>query len=180
MKNKIIIVKTLASFVSFSLLFFPLYITNAESQATAGVTASVVQQTVNNITINSVSAIKNSGNPDGTFGSGWKWVFDITIPNTTETNLTMKFEDWVSIGSGSFTIPVVNNLRFYSEHSSNASNSSNAIFITGANSYSSAMILTGDIDTSPNTRRVKVTTEFKIPTGTPTSFYSVDFNIRTQ
>ena len=180
MKNTFLIHKAFILFALLSLVLYPLSTTNAESRVNAGVTASVVQQRSDNITINSITAVKTSGFADGTFDNGWKWTFDITIPNVNETRLTMRFSDWTSLGSGNFTMPVANNLKFYSEQSSNALKSNSAILISGADVESSGMILVGNLNASNSgTRRIRITTETKIPPGSNIGMYSTNFAVRT-
>ena len=139
MKNKNALIKTIALFSLLSVILFPISAVDANSSVSTGVTASVVQPRGGLITINSITATKTSGVADGTFSNGWKWTFDITIPNTNETWLRMNFSNWTSLGSGVLNIPIANNLKFYSEQSSNAFDSNNAILITSASTDSGVM-----------------------------------------
>lgn len=131
------------------------------------------------IIINNITAVKTTGVADGTFPSGWQWVFDISVPSH-ETNLAMRFNNWIMHNSG-HVMPVANNMRFYSSQSSNAQNQGSAIYITAAGVYSQSMFLTGSLSNAPSgMRRVQITVETRIPTGTPTGTYTTDFGIRTQ
>lgn len=130
------------------------------------------------IVINQITPVQTSAQADGTYANGWKWIFDITAP-VNETTLMMKFSNWLNT-SNSSTIPVSNNMRFYSTQSSNAYSQATAIPIGASNTYSSGMYLTGDLDTATNTRRVQITVEIKIPVGTTAGSYSTNYGIKTQ
>lgn len=130
------------------------------------------------LVVNQITPVKTTGSADGTYANGWEWVFDISAPQS-ETNLMMKFANWLNSG-GSGTIPVASNMRFYSPQSSNAYNAGTAITITAANTYSSAMLLTGDLDASPNIRRLNITVQLKIPPGTTSGSYTTTYWIQTQ
>jgi len=129
------------------------------------------------IIVNSITPTKTNGTSDGTFQNGWSWVFDISAP-ANETNLMMKFDNWLMEGGG-FTMPVSNNMRFYSSQSSNSFNQNSATYITAPGAYSNAMFLTGDLDPGPM-RRVQITVETRIPTGTQSGSYTTNFGIKTQ
>jgi len=130
------------------------------------------------IIINNITPVKTAGVADGTFPNGWKWIFDVTVPQN-EQNLAMKFSNWIH-SNGQYIIPAANNIRFYSTQSSNASNQNSAIQITAPNTYSSTMMLSGDLDSSPLTRRIHITVESRIPPGSQLGTYSTNFSIRTQ
>lgn len=144
-------------------------------------TGNVLQGTVTAPTqilvINSITPIKTAGSADDSFQNGWSWLFDISAPQN-ETNLQMKFDNWLRNGGGG-VIPAGSNMRFYSTQSSNASTQNTAIYITAANVYSNSMVLTGDLDSGPM-RRVQIMVEVKIPTGTAQGVYGTNFGIRTQ
>lgn len=142
-------------------------------------TASVTQAS-NPIVINGITTVKGSGAADGTFENGWKWIFDVTVP-LDERYLSMKFSNWLMTNGGS-SIPVANNMRFYSSQSNNATTANSAIYIRYPDTYSSSMYLTGNLDAfpQPNRRHIQITVEAKIPSGTPTGTYSTNFGIRTQ
>jgi hypothetical protein len=183
LNTKNLIISTVAIASSFALLATPAILLRAESNASGSMQASVTQPSTNFITINSITTIQTSGVADGTFENGWKWIFDVTIPNRNETSLSMKFDNWLRVGSGGNTIPVANNLRFYSAQSSSSPNAGSATYITSANNYSSSIFLNGDdprFTPSATSRRIQITVEFRIPSGTPIGGYSNTFGIRTQ
>ncbi len=132
----------------------------------------------NTIVVNSITPVKTSGSADDTFQNGWSWVFDVSAPQN-ETNLMMKFDNWLMSGPAGNIISAANNMRFYSPQSSNAYGQNNAIYITAPNTYSSAMVLNGDLDPGPR-RRVQITVEVKIPSGTQQGSYTTNFGIKTQ
>lgn len=180
-KNTHIAVKTAAVLSSLAMAFMPVTGALAISDGTIGMTGTVITQVnPNPITVNSINAVKTSGIADGTFENGWQWVFDITIPAHSETNLTAKFGNWLAGGLSGNSFPAANNIRFYSAQSSNAFNSATAIYITAPDTYSSTMLLTGNLISSSTQRRVQITVDVRIPNGTPSGFYSTNFGIKTQ
>ena len=80
------------------------------------------------LSVTGVTAVTTTAIADGTFASGWKYVFNITVP-TNETNLSMKFGDWTN---GSSTLSAANNMRI---SSAQADNSGATVLVTGANTY---------------------------------------------
>src|SRR3989344_5814782 len=180
MKTSLLSKKIAATVSSVIMLLAPMASVTAESNAANSLRGIVNQQSTGNITINSITLVKNTGMADGTFENGWKWVIDISAP-WSEQNLMMKFENWMIEGvAGGYIIPVANNMRFYSSQSSNANSQGNAIWITAPNTYSSTMFLNGNLDNSNQTRRVQITVETRIPQGTHNGSYSTNFGIRTQ
>lgn len=179
MKTNIISTKIIATLSAFSLVFMPIQYAGAISTTDGGLSANVTTQS-SQIMVNSVTVVKNSGTPDGTFENGWKWIFDITIPIYNESNLMMKFDNWSGLGFSGNSLPVANNMRFYSAQSSNASSANNAIYITAPNTYSSSMFLFGNLDNTQASRRVQITVEARIPGGTQSDSYSTTFGIKTQ
>lgn len=130
------------------------------------------------IQINSITAVRTSGVADGTFQNGWSWVFDVSVP-LNETNVSMRFNDWLMSGSNN-VIPVANNVRFYSSQSSNANTQSNAIYITQPGVYSAPMMMNSTLGGAPSgMRRVNITVETRIPTGSQVGTYSTNFGIRS-
>ncbi|OPZ86904.1 MAG: hypothetical protein BWY74_03529 [Firmicutes bacterium ADurb.Bin419] len=123
--------------------------------------------------VTGISTTKSYATADGTYGNGWAWKFNITVP-TTETSLQMKFSNWTS---GENTIATANNMRIYSAQSSNAANSSNAITITTAGTYSTALALNADLDSSTDGRQIEVIVEMKVPAGTSGGSYSASYGV---
>lgn len=148
----------------------------SSNSTTNSLTATVQASTP--IVVNQITPVQTTASADGTYANGWKWIFDVTAPSN-ETTLMMKFSNWLN-SSSSTTIPVSNNMRFYSTQSSNAYSESTAITIGSANAYSSGMYLTGDLDTVTSTRRVQITVQIKIPAGTTAGSYSTNYGIKTQ
>jgi hypothetical protein len=134
---------------------------------TSGTTASSTP-----LAVTSVDTISGTATADGTFTNGFRWVLHFIVPSN-ETSFQMKFADFTTSG-GSGTIPVANNVRYYSAQSSNASTADSAIVESG-NGYGGAFTLTGDTGTSTAGRQIDVTVEAAVPAGTPTGLYSTTF-----
>lgn len=131
--------------------------------------------TVGILGVTSVETVSSSAIADGTFGRGWKYIFNITIP-TNETHLAMKFADW-SLTGGSSIIPAANNVRI---SSTQASNSNATILITAANTYSAPTLnMTGDLNPSLDGMQVKVMVETSIPLNSTNGTYTTSYGVKT-
>lgn len=130
---------------------------------------------VTSINSNETYAAVNGGWPDGDSATadGWSWTFNITVP-TTETSFAMKFDNW---RSGSNTIMVADNIRFYSAQASANADADNARLITAASTDSEAITLDGDLDAATAGRQIQVTVEAKIPTDSTAGSYSTQYGI---
>src|SRR3990167_636117 len=91
--------------------------------------------------VTQITAVQTFASPDNTFENGWRWVFDITVPEN-ETVLNMKFADWIKSAD---TIPASGNIRFYSEQSSNATTNS-PIVLSSKNTYSNDLYINKSVD----------------------------------
>lgn len=120
--------------------------------------------------VTNITAVKTSATANNTYSDGWKWNFDLLVPNG-ETKLQMKFVDWTN---GSLSIPAGGNMRFYSTQSTNASTTASAINIDTTNSYGDELIL----DPSKG-QQVQVSVEVKVPVGTTGGSYSSSYGIQT-
>ena len=132
---------------------------------------------VGNLTVTNITANKSYAEANDNYQDGWSWTFDVTVP-TNETILNMKFTDWVS---GSNSISIANNSRFYSPQSTNAFDQDSAIIIDSTNTYSSVINLNpaSDLDTLTDGLQIKITVEFKIPLGSVDGSYSNSYGIKT-
>lgn len=127
------------------------------------------------LTVTSIEMIKTTATANGSFASGWKYVFHITAP-TSEQDLSMKFDNWLQTG-GSGTIPVANNMRISSPQ---ADNSGATILLTGANTYSTpALRMVGDLDSTKDGRQVEITVEVAVPNGTPNGSYTTSYGVQS-
>ena len=123
------------------------------------------------ITVDSIQAVKTYAAADDTYANGWKWIFNITVNNLSETNLAMKFAQWVS---GTNTIDAANNMR-YSIDNTNWTN------ITANGSYGANVDISSiDLDSTRGGRQVRVYVEMKVPVGTQGGSYSTQYGIKTQ
>ena len=151
---------------------------NGEGTATSSNrTFTSLSTATTSLAIVSVTAVSTTAVADNSFENGWKWVVRFTVP-TDESNFALRFNDFTESSNASTTIPVANNLRYYTEQSSNAGGVGDAITAAN-NSYGTTMNLTGDADTGVAGRQIDVAIEMKIPTGTQTGSYSTLFGARS-
>lgn len=122
------------------------------------------------LAVTSIDAVKTSATANNNFTDGWKWIFNITVPNG-EDKLQMKFADWAN---GSATIPAASNIRLYSAESINASTTGTAITVSAANTYS------GELTLDPTKgQHVQVAVEIRVPSGTASGSYSTSYGVQT-
>ncbi len=171
--------KLAAAISALVLLAMPFVAANANSTASNSLQANVAQSNANTIVINSITQVRNNGIADGTFENGWMWVFDVSVP-INEQNLAMKFDNWLSTNMQNSIIPVANNVRFYSNQSSNSFNQNTATYINAPNTYSNYIFLTGNLGAPAGFRRVQISVEMRIPNGTAQGAYTTNFGIQTQ
>ena len=49
--------------------------------------------------------------PTDSYLGGWHYTFKVTVNNMDETNLSVKFADWVNTADGAMTVPALGNIR---------------------------------------------------------------------
>lgn len=126
--------------------------------------------------VTSIEMVDSTATANNSFEDGWEYVFNITVPSN-ETDLSMKFADWVRTG-GSEIIPAANNMRISSPQ---ANNGGATVLITAANTYSTpALTMVTDLDPVMDGIQVKVTVEVKIPVGTVDGSYTTSYGVKTE
>jgi len=154
---------------------------NAATQNTRTVVVEAAFDDTAELAVTGISMVANESGYIGTavaddsYTNGWRWVFNVTVP-TSETVLNMKFNDFVS---GSDSIAATDNIRIYSAQSSNASDTGSSITITAADTFSSDMTLSTDLDAETAGRQIQVTVEVKVPTGSAGGSYSSGYGVQT-
>lgn len=127
------------------------------------------------LAVTSVTTVNSAATANGTFESGWKYLFHITVP-TNETNLAMKFADWFNSAASS-TIAAANNIRI---SSAQADNANATVLITAANTYSSpALHMTGDLNAGMAGMQVDVLVEAAVPSDSVNGSYTTSYGVRT-
>ena len=139
-------------------------------------TTSAAAQGNGTLGVTGVTASSSYATVGGGFTAGWSWIFNVTVP-TSEASTTMKFADWVGVGTS--TIPALNNIRFYSPQSSNASTTASAKLISGANTYADYMTIDGDLDVNTAGRQIQIIVETQIPTGSAAGAYSTSYGVKS-
>ncbi len=123
------------------------------------------------LSVDSIQAIKSYAVADDTYANGWKWKFNITLNNLTETNLAMKFDQWVS---GTNTLDAANNMRYSVDDATWT-----AITANGAYPATNIDVSAIDEDASKGGRQVTVYVEMKVPVGTTSGSYSTSYGVRS-
>jgi hypothetical protein len=148
--------------------------TNATTTPDGSLGGTVVQAD-GVLAVTSVDMIDTSAIANGSFSDGWKYVFHITAP-TSESNLAMKFSDWL-MTAGSSTIPVGSHMRI---SSAQADNAGATILLTGANIYSTPNLhMTSDLNSSLDGRQVEITVDVAVPAGTPVGAYTTTYGVQS-
>lgn len=125
--------------------------------------------------VTSIEMVDTTATANGSFSSGWKYIFHITAP-MNEKNLAMKFNDWLKTGNGG-TIPVANHMRISSPQ---ADNSGATILLTAENVYSTPDLhMVDDLDLDMDGRQVEITVEVAVPNGTPNGSYTTSYGLQS-
>jgi hypothetical protein len=123
--------------------------------------------------VTSVDTIDGTATADGTFESGWEYVFHITAPSD-EPKLAMKFSDWANASS---SFPVANNMRI---SSAQADNGGATILVTAENTYTTPDLnMVTDLNPSLPGRQVQITVEVAVPVGTDDGAYTTTYGVRS-
>ncbi len=127
--------------------------------------------------VSEITTVKADAVADNTYENGWKWTFDVTVPDDEDV-IKMKFSDFVS---GSNTIPVASNVRIYSSESTNASTTDSAITLSASNVYSGEMILKSDSDKDLTMagNQIEIMVEVKVPVGSQNGAYTSTYGINS-
>lgn len=125
------------------------------------------------LAISSISQVKSVASAGGGFDQGWAWMFHVTVP-TNESNLELKFNDWVH-SNGSSTIPVANNMRI----SSSQANATSTIMLTGSGVYSFPLMLNADMDPAMPGRQIHVLVEMQVPAGSVNGSYTTGYGVQS-
>jgi hypothetical protein len=122
--------------------------------------------------VDSITVTKSNATADGTFGNGWVYTFNLTVP-TNETNLSMEFANWTGAG----TIPAAANMQI---SSAQANNGGAEILVSGANTFTSpALVLTSDLDPATPGLQVQVSVDVAVPIGTPNGSYTTSYGVQS-
>jgi hypothetical protein len=123
--------------------------------------------------VTGIDVIDSTASADGTFENGWEYVFHITVP-TDETDLSMKFSDWVKTGDAGEIIPAANNIRI----SSAQADTDSTVMISGADVYSSPVLnINEDLDAGEDGMQVEVRVEVRVPSGTENGSYTTNYGV---
>jgi len=126
----------------------------------------------------SIQTIKPYAIADNTYADGWEFKFDITVNNPTETNLTMKFDDWFGTGGalaalGNMKIALVDNA---------AGVDAGTVGVAVGNAYTDQSSSLTLVDQDPNVGGIQATiyVYVKVPVSTGGGSYSTSYGIHTQ
>ena len=154
---------------------------------------------VQDVVVDNVTPKRNSATANGTYLSGWRYTFRITV-NTSETNMAVKFGDWINSTPGLASISANGNMRvLFDTATGNGIDSLSLVGfeeanITGTdlgslhsyaigNEYSDklpAVIPIGmlDISTDPG-KQIEFEVFTKLPEWTAAGLYSASYGILT-
>ncbi len=125
--------------------------------------------------VTSIEATDTTATADGTFENGWKYTFNITVPDD-ESNLSMKFADWLHTNQVS-TIAAGGNMRI---SSAQANNGNATVPVTAANTYTAPpLTMTGDLSAGTPGKQVKVLVEVAVPNGSTNGSYTTNYGVQT-
>jgi hypothetical protein len=138
----------------------------------SGTISGTVTQPVGVLAVTSVTPVKTNSIADGTFANGWVYTFNVTVP-TNEPKFQMSFADWTDATSD--VLPVAGNMQISSAQAANTS----PVTLTAANTYSTVLNMTGDLDPTTPGMQVQVKVEVAVPSGTVNGSYTTSYAIQT-
>jgi hypothetical protein len=126
------------------------------------------------LAVTSITPVQTTATADDTYGNGWSYKFNITVP-TNEPNLSMDFADWFN-STSSNTLLTAGDMQISSPQ---ADNNGAVIPITAANVYSAPLHMTGDLVPGTDGLQVQVLVQVKIPTTTVNDSYITNYGVQT-
>ena len=126
----------------------------------------------------SVQTLKAYATADGTYTNGWEFKFSVTVNDSTETYLKMKFADWTGASalaaSSTMKIALTDDVAGVQAGTTGVSVGNLYINQTNANALSL-------VDEDPNTGGIQETiyVYVKVPNGTSGGSYSTSYGIKT-
>jgi len=132
-------------------------------------------------------SLPSIGTANNTYLGGWHYIFRITVNDPAETNLSMKFTDWMNTEDSEETVPVFDNTRLLLNAGAGVGLTEADIeagFSLG-NEYEDQTpgpVDIGAVDINPDRagRQVQFDIFVKLPEDTAPGFYTTDFVIRTE
>lgn len=156
--------------------WYPGEILSFTTGSTEGEIGGEVVEAEGTLQVTSIETIDGTATADGTFESGWKFLFNITVP-TDEDGLAMKFGNWTQTG-GDGTIAAANNIRI---SSAQADNSGSKIVVTAADTYTIPDLnMITDMDPDTAGIQTQVLVEVAVPAGTDNGAYTTTYGVRSQ
>lgn len=125
------------------------------------------------LAVSAIDPVSTTAVAGGSFDHGWVWIIHATVPSN-ETQLSLKFSDWTHT-NGTFHLATAGNMRISSPQASSTA----PIDITAADTYSTPLNLTGDLDPNTPGRQIEVRVEMQVPTGTRNGSYTTSYGIRS-
>ena len=133
-----------------------------------------------NIAVDSIQMIKTYATADDTYANGWKWSMNISVWDTTETSLKMKFTDWAS---GANTITMSGNMRIGLTNEASAASDATIIAATQAvgNAYTDQATALTLVDANASKGGIQDTIYLymQVPAGSAGGAYSTSYGIYT-
>jgi hypothetical protein len=122
------------------------------------------------ISVDSIQMVKSYATADNTYPNGWAWRFNVTVNDMTETNVAMKFAQWVS---GTNLLNAGGNMQYSVDNATWTPIVTNATY--GANIDVSGI----DLNSGLGGRQITLYVQMKVPAGTPGGSYSTSYGIQT-
>jgi len=123
------------------------------------------------IKLDSLTMTKATAKANDQYADGWQWEFNITVWDTNETSLKIKFDQW----SGAGTLAAAGNMQFSADGGITWLN----ITVNGA--YPASGIDVSSLDNSAVAgRQIKIIVRMKVPVGTAAGYYNSSYGILTE
>jgi hypothetical protein len=123
------------------------------------------------LSIDSIQATKSYAVADDTYTNGWKWKFNVTLNDMSETDVAMKFDQWIS---GTNTIDAANNMRYSVDDATWTDITTNSAYPATSIDVSSI-----DLNSSEGGRQIILYVEMKVPAGSAGGSYSTQYGVQS-
>lgn len=159
-------------------------VTDASGNAFAGLAANdftftTAAESVGVLSVDGIymNEAKRYATADDTYGNGWEWYIDLTVP-TDEPTVKLKFSNFVGTAPGG--IAAANNIRYFSEESTDVNAEGSAVTVTAEGNYPATVMTfdaTSDLNAALDGWQVRVRVQVKIPAATAGGSYSAQFGV---
>ncbi|RLC36581.1 hypothetical protein DRH29_04295, partial [candidate division Kazan bacterium] len=149
------------------------------------------------VVIDDIVSVNSFAQANGTFEDGMHFLYRITVYDMSETDMSVKFSDWIKSDDSGSTIPVDGNTRLLIDESGGTGGViggyTEDVIVNGSGSLKSYELGNEYSDQSPSKidisgidlagrmgRQVEFRVFFRVPEDTESGFYTTEYGIKTE